>query len=368
MRRALDIGIGGCIAVVVLMAGAVSWALELEPPSEDGRWIKVETANFTVFSNADPKIANRNAVTLEQLRAVLARHFDEVTSTSPVPSLVWVFDFFTDAYPPFGPFANGKPRKSGGYLISRQWANYVAIVERDHRYPNRMEIYNDYVHAVLEAELPALPLWLREGFAEYYSIFHIEDGEARVGYRINRHIARIRNQRLIPLVELFAIDESSPEYDEQDRHGVFFAESWLLTHMLVTERPGGRAQALRYAELLREGVDRDTAFTEAFETTVAEVEAEFRKYVRARSYHYKVFPVSREIIATTKVTTMSRAEVLFRLGDLLCRGRAERLDFAAELYEAAVELDDGYDSALAQQCVERSHSAVISAGADGAVR
>ena len=349
MRRFLEIQFGVILVTAAsLMLTSVSAAYELELPSEEYRWIKVETSNFTVFSNADKKIARRTAASLEQLWVVLVRDLDGVPPVSPVPTYVYVFDFFSDDYIPYGPLSKkGKPKKSGGYFIGRQPANYAAIVERDYRYPNHLDIYHDYVHAVLDANHPELPLWLEEGLAEYYSVFHIEDGKVHVGYRINRHIAWLRNKPFIPLTELLAIDQSSPEYNEEERTGMFYAESWLLTHMLVTERPDGRAQMSVYAELLRGGYDRDTAFTRAFKTTYEELEKQLKKYIRTRSHHYTVFPLSTSIIKNTKISDMTRTEVLFRLGDLLSSGISERHGFAAEHFNAALALDESYGPAVA---------------------
>lgn len=348
MRRILFFCFGvALISSMSMMPSTVSAAYKLELPSDDFGWIKVETTNFTVFSNADEMIARKTAVSLEYLRAVLVQQFDEIPSVSPVPTYVFVFDYFSDAYPPYGPFLKGKPRKSGGYFINRPLANYVAIVERDYRFPDRMGILHDYLHSVLNASGPDLPLWLEEGLAEYYSVFHIKEGKAHIGYRVNRHIAWLRNKPLMPLAELLAVDKDSPVYNEEDRTGILFAESWLLTHMLLTERPDGRAQAALYSELIREGYDRDRAFVEAFKTTYEELEADLKKYVRSRSHHYTVLPLKSSVVNSIAVSQMPRSEVLFRLGDLLSSGRSERHDFAAEHFEAALVLDEGYGPAVA---------------------
>jgi len=349
MKRYFSRFCGATVVIALsLTVTSASSAFDLELPNEEDRWIKVETSNFTVFSNADVKIAKKNAQSLEQLWAVLARDFDRVPAVSPIPIDVFVFDFFSDAFLPYGPLSKkGRPKKSGGYFMSRELGDYVAIVERDYRYPNRMDLYHQFVHAVLGSYHPELPLWLEEGLSEYYSVFHVEDGEARVGYRINRHIARIRNNSLIPLADLLAIDRTSPEYDEDDRTGMYYAESWLLTHFLLTERPDGRANAALYAEFLREGCDRNAAFSRAFKTTVAELEAELRKYVRARSYHYKVFPLSKQIIGNTEVSDITRSEVLTRLGYLIASGLGARYEFAAEHFSAALDLDENYGPAVA---------------------
>ena len=348
MRRYLSFCFGFfLISSLSLAPAGVSLAYDLELPSNEDRWIKVESPNFTVFSNADARIAQDTALTFEQLWAVLVRDLEGLQPASPMTTYVYVFDYFSDAFPPYGPFSKGKPVKSGGAFIEGRIADYAAIVERDYRYPTHAGIYHDYVHTVLDALYPGLPLWLEEGLAEYYSVFFIEEGRAHVGTRIDNHIAWLRNKPLIPLPELIAVDRTSPEYKEESRIGMFYAESWLLTHMLVTERPEGRVQAARYGALLREGIDRDTAFTTAFQTTFSELEAELKKYIRSRSYHYTVFPVSRTIIRNTTTSEMTRQEVLFRLGDLLGNGGSERRDFAAEHFDAALALDEGYGPAVA---------------------
>lgn len=348
MRRFLEIHSPVLLVTVAwLMLTPPAFADGLDLQTEFYPWIEVRTPNFTVFSNAGEEIARPIAETYEQLWALLVHDFEGLPAKSPTPTYIYVFDLFSDTFPAYLPTSDGMNGPSGGYFFHRPSANYAAVVERDYRFPEHMDVTHEYVHTVLDAYVPDLPLWLEEGLAEYYSVFQIEDGEARVGYRIHRHIAWLRNHALIPLAELFALDRSSPEYDEDALTGMFYAESWMLTHMLLAERPDGRRQAMLYARLLREGVERDTAFTTAFETTYAKLEKQLRKYVRGRSFHYLTFPVSRRIIDSTEVSTMTDEEVLFRLGDLVASGLQERPGFAAEHFRAALALDETYGPASA---------------------
>jgi len=351
------------IPLAFVMLAGVSSAYKLDLPSGDDRWIKLETTNFIVVGNADEKTVRKTAVNLEYLWAILARQLDGVPPVSPVPTTVYVFDFFSDAYPLYGPFKKGKPTKSGGFFIGRQPANYIAIVERDYRFPDQLDILSDFLHSVIEANVPELPLWLEKGLVEYYSVFHIAEGRAHIGYRVNRHIAWLRNKPLMPLSELLAIDRNSPEFNQEDRNGIFLAESWLLTHLLLTEIQDGRAQTARYAELLRRGVDRNQAFASAFATTYEELEEHLKKYIRARSHHYSVVPLNSKAIRSIAVSRMTHAEVLSRLGDLLVSGLGERHDFAAEHFNAALSLDKSYGPAygglgLLDQMAGRSEAAL----------
>ena len=64
-----------------------------------------------------------------------------------------------------------------------------------------------------------VPLWLNEGLAELYSTFESEDGKVAIGKPIERHVYWLRDQPLIPLRELFAVDVDSPTYNEGRRQG-----------------------------------------------------------------------------------------------------------------------------------------------------
>ena len=74
MRRFLLTGFGVVLYFSLsLVPAGVSVAYDLELPGDEDRWIKVESPNFTVFSNADENIAQQTALSFEQLWAVLVR-------------------------------------------------------------------------------------------------------------------------------------------------------------------------------------------------------------------------------------------------------------------------------------------------------
>ena len=49
--------------------------------------------------------------------------------------------------------------------------------------------------------------------------------------------ALLKNTTLMPLRELKAVDHTSGVYNEGDRRGVFYAESWALMHYLMLGNP-----------------------------------------------------------------------------------------------------------------------------------
>src|SRR5439155_1233507 len=93
---------------------------------------------------------------------------------------------------------------------------------------------HEYTHALLDAAMPEAPLWLNEGLAEYLSTFTATADRAQAGAPVQAHLDWLRTHDLMPLPELFAIGAGSAAYHEGDRRGTFYAQSWLLTHMILS--------------------------------------------------------------------------------------------------------------------------------------
>ena len=70
--------------------------------------------------------------------------------------------------------------------------------------------------------------------SEIYSTFEPVGTQAQIGKPIEAHLRVLAREQFMPLHELFSVDVDSPQYNEANRQGVFYAESWLLTHYLVS--------------------------------------------------------------------------------------------------------------------------------------
>ena len=53
-------------------------------------------------------------------------------------------------------------------------------------------------------------------------------GTPKVGY-----LYLLRQVELLPLKTLFSIGTDSPHYNERDKQGIFYGESWALVHYLM---------------------------------------------------------------------------------------------------------------------------------------
>ena len=332
-----------CVAAVVLAALISTAAVRALPRKDD--WIELRTANFTLFTNAGESNTRRIAADLERLRDVLAQLAPGVALNSPVPTYLFVFKN-AGAFEPYQRTYAGKPLAAGGYFLSTELANYVAI-NGDRRGDERSIIYHEYLHYVLRNQYASLPLWLNEGIAEYYSTFEVAGGEAKIGLPIVEHVAWLRKNPLIPLTSLFAVDESSRDYNEGSRRGAFYAESWALVHYLMSGSPERRGQAAEYLRLAQAGAPPGQIFQQAFGADPAALERELRRYVQGYLFNYTRASIRPEANLAMTARPMAWADVLYRLGSLLADLGDEHRAAAAEHFRAALAERPDHGPALA---------------------
>ncbi len=304
------------------------------------QWVSVQSKNFLLLGSASEKDIRRVGTRLEQFREVFAKLFPKANVNSPVPTRVIIFKN-RSAYLPFMPVYQGRVNEVAGYFQAGQDVSYITLTtELNSADPYRV-IFHEYVHALLNDNAFRPPVWFNEGLAEYYSTFEISDGDKKVtlGKLLAPHVFLLRENRFLPLARLFAVDHGAPEYNERDKKGVFYAESWALVHYLMLGNSGKRQpQFLQYLGLLADGAAIGEAFQTAFQTDYAVLEKELRDYISRNSYPIQQYTAQAkvEFDATMQSAPLSEAEVQYYLGDLLLhQQRTECEPYLAK----AIELD-----------------------------
>ena len=308
----------------------------LAPASAKDTWMSVRSKNFFLVGNANEKEIKRVATRLEQFRDVLGRLL-KANLTSSTPTTVIVFKS-QSAYQQFA------PPNSAGYFQSGPDMNYIALSAE--RNPNDLHpfstIFHEYVHFLVRNNLRDVPAWFNEGLAEYYSVLEVEDDDRKVqiGLPIGEHLYALRQQKLLPLKTLFAVDHSSPYYNEKNKQSVFYAQSWALVHYLLLGNEAKRQpQFATFVNLLMNNKTVEEAFQQAFQMDFVTLEKELKEYISRRSYPGPVATFERklEIDAEMQSAVLTEAEGQFYLGDLLLH--AHQLERAEKLLQQAVKLD-----------------------------
>ena len=313
-------------------------------------WTSVRSQNFFLVGNASEKEIRQVATRLEQFRDVFRRLLPNANFESPVPTTVVIFKS-DGAFKPFKPLADGKPVAVGGYFQPGEDVNYIALTTESAAADPFHVIYHEYVHLLVNNTFgrAAVPPWFNEGLAEYYSTFAIEDDrKVYLGRLVDYHLMLLNQQRLIPLNQLFAVDNYALERNRHDVRSLFYAESWALVHYLILANEGKQLPQMgEFLMQVSRGVPTDEAFRKAFQTDTAGMEKELSRYVQSRSFQGKVFTFERKLEFDSQMTAapLSEAEAEAYLGDLLLHTR--RPDEAAARLEHALQLDPALASARA---------------------
>lgn len=320
-------------AGVIAHCAVVTIAAEL--PREKDQWIEVTTDHFSFYSNAGERTTRAIVNDLEELRAVLVR-ISNLDENSPLPVSVYIFKN-DRSFTPYKNLYNGRPAASTGYFLQRDHGNYIAIDGGSKSVPSGV-VYHEFVHYFASTNLPALPLWFEEGLAEVYQTFEISGGKARIGIPIVNHIYRLRTSPTLSFEELFAVDHGSPVYNEEDRKGTFYSQSWALVHYLLIGNEQRRRETETYVALLHDGISHDEAFDRAYSTDFDALELELSRYLTRKIFPILEISVSGVTETTMGIRDMSHSEVLYRLGDLLMqqeRPRSEVIDH----FQASLKFD-----------------------------
>ncbi|HEV2864350.1 MAG TPA: tetratricopeptide repeat protein [Pyrinomonadaceae bacterium] len=324
--------------------------LAAQAASAKDTWTSVRSQNFFLVGNASEKEIRGVAARLEEFREVFTQLFPGARHKSPVPTTVVVFKN-DSSYKPFKPVVGGKVSEVAGYFQAGEDVNYITLTTERRRDDPFAVIYHEYVHLLVENTMgrSSVPPWFNEGLAEYYSTLRIEDGrKVYLGDLIENHIYHLREQRLIPLKQLFEVDNYSLHRNGHQARGLFYAESWALVHYLILGNEGRRLpQVGKFLQLLDQKKPTEEAFREAFQTDIASIEKELKDYIGRHTFAAKVATFSRklEFDSGMQAAPLSDAEAEAYLGDLLLH--TNRPEDAEARLKEAVRLDPKLASARA---------------------
>jgi tetratricopeptide (TPR) repeat protein len=302
--------------VVFLLAGRVAPAF----PPESDRWIRVETAHFPLF-----RTAARNH-TLQAGRRL---------------ELIYVFrndHSFSSYKKRFG----GSEDNLAGYFVGHRDGNYVGLNATPEGNPF-VPVYHEYTHYFINNNFPNVPLWFNEGIAECYSAFQVAGPEIEIGQPIDAYAERLNREELMPMARLLAVRTTSREYNERDRTGPFYAQSWALVHYLIWGAPGWASHLSRNLAHLDEGMELPALLGLADDAALGET---LRRYLKRRRFLYTILDAEEmQVDDSARIGSMTRAEALYRLGDLLSHHGTERLTEAERHFREAIRLDPEHAAA-----------------------
>jgi TonB family protein len=252
-------------------------------------WIEVRSPNFIVVTNSTDKQARRIGSQFELIRAVFLDYFGKNSSFSGPPINILAAKDEQTLRPLLPEFwGNKNSIHPAGVYVTGLDTSFVALRLDVNIYGSTDEpcetVYHEYVHHLMRHLRSQLPLWMVEGLAEFYGNTRIESRQVLLGVPSRWKILLLRDQHLLPVSTLFDINASSPYYHEENKVSIFYAESWALTHYLITRDWIHKTQHVEnFVALLGQGVDPKEAARRSF-GDLRSLDSELQDYVRRRMF------------------------------------------------------------------------------------
>jgi tetratricopeptide (TPR) repeat protein len=332
MRRGRQSELSWVLRSLLLWLIAFSTPAET-PPIIQQHWFEARTAHFNIYSCGPTQEVARVGGRLEQFRDAYSLLAGAEAVASP-PIVVIAFATH-EALEPFLPLYQGKPANLAAFFHRSSDENLIALSISGQGGESLNSVFHEYTHLLLRHNDLFWPLWLTEGMADVYSTFETAGGHSvRIGHPLEQYVRLLEKQPLMSLQELFAVTHGSPGYNERDRQGMFYAESWLLTHYLMLgDNAVLKPRFGQLTALLRQGQLPEQAFTNAFRITLPGMENLLRRYLERGRFEPLNLTVNADLSAPRSLAMrpISPVEACFRLGDLLMR--VNRFDTARTFFE-----------------------------------
>jgi tetratricopeptide (TPR) repeat protein len=276
-------------------------------------WHEAKSKHFVIYSDGSLSELREFATKVEKFDAAVrvARRMDDPPLGDHGRLTIYVLKNAAAVARMHGDRRNGV----AGFYSARA-SGSVAFVhrERDTGVPEEYRqfmlnadtvFFHEYFHHLMLSDAhAALPRWVIEGFAEYFSTATIErDGSMLFGRAANHRASGLHSIPDVSLEEL--VGNSFGKLDDEATNELY-GRSWLLSHYLYSsvER---RGQLDIYLAGIQAGKPAIDAAREAF-GDLKLLDRELRKYLLSKNLNGYVVPASRIAIGPLEVRKMTAGE------------------------------------------------------------
>lgn len=221
------------------------------------KWLRADTHNFIIYSNGDEKYLREFAEDVERFDAVL-RNYIVVPEHNPPHRLTiyMVRDSAVVARIIGSRNVAGfySPQLEGSYAVANRTRSEQAVA-----LTGTEVLFHEYAHHYMFQNLSAAyPLWLQEGFAEYFStVTFTKKGQSEVGKPAYHRAYGLLSGIKMPLKTVLTTQTYS-ELGSHEKIDAFYGRSWLLAHKLRSNDEG-RKQLRAYLTDFFSGVSLEDA-------------------------------------------------------------------------------------------------------------
>lgn len=336
------------VGLMLLLPAGPSADEPVDPASYGKGWSRIESGpHMTFYSNGRESTVRSHAASLARLEEVFAAQAGDLELKSPLHTHVFVFKD-RDSLRPFLAASRHRKRTTlSGLFMAHSDANYILVDGSAGGHPLGT-VYHEYVHYLLNTNFEKVPLWFNEGLAEFYSTLIVGKDFVEIGRAIPHHMTRIQTAPFLPVEQIFAMNHSSREYNEDSRAGILYSESWALVHYFLLGRPGHEAEWTRFLKVLAGGASHDEALEAAFEIDGRGLDQELLEYAESEKWPSRKITIQEADRPVPKAASLTAPVVLTYLGDLMSHMEYDGNPLEAEpWYKAALAADPAHGEAAA---------------------
>ena len=338
--------------MVLRFACLVLAALGMAAPAA-AEWSRAVSQHFVIYSDQPPEKLKAYAERLEAFDQAV-RYARHAADPLPGPANKLTIYAVEDLAAVQRIYGGGGV---GGFYLPRA-GDTVAFVPLSTSPGSRLDItpeavfFHEYAHHLMyQNSSGAIPLWLSEGFAEFFSTAKFEsDGSIGLGapaaHRAEILLAKLYAPLPLPLMLGGTYKDLRHYYLEE-----VYGRGWLLTHYL-TFNAGRKGQLERYLAAIQQGKPAMQAASDAF-GDLRKLELELKQYVRSTRFPYVTVPPSKFKVGAVSVERLSQGqgamiEVVMQSRRGITEEQAAKLAPFARRIAAAFPADAVVQAALAE--------------------
>jgi Flp pilus assembly protein TadD len=197
--------------------------------SDQQHWIRVNSSHFSVVTDADEFKGHDVVARFEQMRLVfgqlLAR--TRINMSEPIDIIALRSD---DEYSKVVPNRQGPAIAMGFFIPGSDRDYFVLNLSKEESW---RAVSRDFALVFLNYNYPPTQPWFDEGFAEYFSSLRFDNKQAQIGADPESFTEILNSTPWLSIPDLFATRRDASQ--ENSRHTLFYAQSWIVMHYLLTQ-------------------------------------------------------------------------------------------------------------------------------------
>jgi len=198
--------------------------------SDEPHWIRVNSSHFSVVTDADEKHGHDVIVRFEQMRAVFGQLLSRsrINMSEPMDIIALRND---DEYSKVVPSRQGQGLAAGFFIPGADRDYFTLNLSKDESWRS---ISRDFALVFLNYNYPPTQPWFDEGLAEYFSSLRL-DRQVQIGTDPQSFTELLDSSTWMAIPDLFVTVRESSSIEEKSRHTLFYAESWMMMHYLLSQ-------------------------------------------------------------------------------------------------------------------------------------